>query len=346
MASETMAAVLLTEHGDVDALDYRTDVPVPEPAPNELLVDVAACGLNNTDVWTREAAYDGGDGGWSGDVQFPLVQGADVCGTVVEVGDRVDAERLGDRVVVDPALPGDGDDEFRALSDAAFLGSERDGGFAEYVTVPAANAHRVESDRTDAELAAVPTAYATAERMLNRGGVATGDTLLVTGASGGVGTGLVQLARRRDATVVAVTSSPHADGVRELGADHVVRRDEEPVVDGVESRVGAVDAVADVVGGDLFRPLLERLRPGGRHVVAGAVAGPVVDIDLRPLYLEHRSVVGSSMWTRSEFRDVLGYVETGALDPVLAETFDLAELPAAQRRFTDGEFLGKLVVEP
>lgn len=275
------------------------DVPVPEPAPDEVRVRVDACGLNNTDIWTREAAYDGGDGGWSGDVEFPLVQRADICGKLVEVGDRVDADRLDDRVVVDPALPADADDEFRVLSDAAFVGSERDGGFAEYVAVPAANAHRVESDRMDAELAAVPTAYATAERMLNRGEVATGDTLLVTGASGGVGTGLVQLARRRDATVVAVTSSPHADGVRELGADHVVRRDEESVVDGVEARLDGtpVDAVADVVGGDLLRSLLECFEPGGRHVVAGAVAGPVVELDFRPLYLEHRSVVGSSMWT-------------------------------------------------
>jgi len=140
--------------------------------------------------------------------------------------------------------------------------------------------------------------------MLNRAGVGAGDDVLVTGASGGVGTGLVQLARRRGARVLGLTSSGKADSVREIGADEIVARDEEELSTVLEgwTEDGRVDVVADVVGGESFQEFLESLRPGGGVVTAGAVAGPVTEIDLRTVYLKQVDVVGSTMGTRSEFR--------------------------------------------
>ena len=205
-----MKGVQLTGHGGLENLVYREDLEEPVPGPADVLVRVGAAGINNTDVWTREGAYGAQDDptkvqGWRREaLSFPRIQGADVVGRIAAVGADVSTDRVGERVLVDPALytaNGDG------LLDAGIIGSERDGGFAELVAVPADNAHTIESSLSDAQLASFPTAYVTAERMLRRARVGEGDTLLVTGASGGVGTGVVQLAKLRGAWVVAVVGA-------------------------------------------------------------------------------------------------------------------------------------------
>jgi NADPH:quinone reductase-like Zn-dependent oxidoreductase len=268
---------------------------------------------------------------------FPRIQGADIAGRVVGVGPGVPTDRIGERVLVDSALyVGDG------LLEADIIGSERDGGFAELVAVPAQNAHRIESDLSDAELASFPTAYVTAERMLNRARVAAGETVLVTGASGGVGTGLVQLAKIRGATVVAIVGAGKEDRVRDLGADAVVTRGQD-----VTSAVDApVDAVADVVGGEQVAELLQLLRPGGRYVVAGAIAGPLVTVDLRTIYLKQLDVLGSTMGNRDEFAALVAHIESGRLRPLVWATYPLADLARAQADFRRKDFVGKLVVIP
>ena len=202
-----MRAVLLTGHGGPERLDYREDVAEPEPGAGEVLIAVGAAAINNTDIWTREGAYGSADdpaavSGWRREpMAFPRIQGADVAGRIVAVGAGVPETRIGERVIVNPVLYSDLGD---GLVGMGYLGSERDGGFAEFVAVPAANALAIESDLGDAELASFPTAYLTAEGMLDRARVAAGEMLLVTGASGGVGSALVQLARARDARVVAL----------------------------------------------------------------------------------------------------------------------------------------------
>ncbi len=203
----SMRAVLLTGHGGPERLDYREDVAQPEPGAGEVLIAVGAAGINNTDIWTREGAYGSADdaaavSGWRREpMAFPRIQGGDVAGRIMAVGADVPETRIGERVIVNPVLYSD-------LGDGmGYLGSERDGGFAEFVAVPAANALAIESDLGDAELASFPTAYLTAEGMLDRARVAAGETLLVTGASGGVGSALVLLARARDARVVALAGS-------------------------------------------------------------------------------------------------------------------------------------------
>jgi alcohol dehydrogenase len=340
-------AVLLTGHGGLEKLEYRDDVADPAPGRGEVLIRVGAAGLNNTDIWTREGAYGdpGRARGWRGEpLTFPRVQGADIAGRIVAVGPGVPTDRMGERVLVDNALyagPGEG------LLDAGIIGSERDGGFAELVSVPAQNAHRIESDLSDAELASFPTAYVTAERMLNRARVAAGETVLVTGASGGVGTGLVQLAKIRGATVVAIVGAGKRDLVRDIGADAVVTRGHD-VASAVEQAVGGapVDAVADVVGGKRVGELLQLLRPGGRYVVAGAIAGPLVTVDLRTIYLKQLELFGSTMGNREEFAALVGHIESGRLRPLVWATYPLAELARAQADFQRKSFVGKLVMIP
>ena len=206
---EKMRGVRLVGHGGLDMLDIRTDIPLPMPQSREVLVRVSAAGVNNTDINTRIAWYSKHDGAsedasWAGQpLQFPRIQGADVCGRIVATGDDVDTDRIGERVLVEPCIR---EAQGRDLERPWYLGSECDGGFAEYTVVASRHAHAVDSALSDAELASFPCSYSTAENLLTRAGVIRGDRVLITGASGGVGSGAVQLAKARGATVVAVTS--------------------------------------------------------------------------------------------------------------------------------------------
>lgn len=344
-----MRGILMTRHGGPEALEYREDLPDPRPAPGQVLVRIGAAGLNNTDIWTREGAYGAEDDpdaalGWRREpMTLPRIQGGDIAGRIAAVGEGVPQSRIGERVLVNPVLYGANG---KGLLDAGVIGSEMNGGFAEYAVVPDENAVAIRSELSDAELATFPTAYLTAEHMLNRGRVAKGESVLVTGASGGVGSALVQLLRTREARIAAVAGEDKIPRLRELGADVVVARG-----DGLAARVEAelgerpFDVVADVVGGDSFNDLLQLLKPAGRYVTAGAVGGPVVQLDLRTLYLKHLELIGSTVGTREEFKRLVSLIESGEVRPLLAETYDLRDLPKAQEAFLGKRFFGKLVVQ-
>ncbi|MBA0125891.1 zinc-binding dehydrogenase [Haloechinothrix sp. YIM 98757] len=345
-----MRAVVLTAFGGPETLEYREDVPDPAPTEGEVLVRVGAAALNNTDIWTREGAYGlpgnpHAPAGWRGPVSFPRIQGGDVAGTVTEVGPGASAERVGSRVLVDPAI-------YRGTGwhapPVGLLGSEADGGFAEYVTVPETHAHDVTgSPLTDEELACLPVAYGTAMGMLERAGLRAGETVLVTGASGGVGLALVQLAAARGAEVLAVTTSSKSDRVREAGAAHVLLRDADRLADRLAGCApGGLDMVADVVGGEDFEQLMPLLREEGRLVIAGAVAGAVVPFDLRRLYLHNRNLVGSSMHTRRHFDRLVDLARTGSVRPRVAGRYALDGIHEAQREFRAARHVGKIVLVP
>lgn len=350
----TMQAVQLIGHGGLEQLVHSPDVPTPAPAAGEVLIDVHACGMNNTDIWVREGAY-GSDtdpaavSSWRrgrSTLTFPRIQGADIVGRIAAVGPGVDGSRIGQRVIVDFSLYHRpvGDD---SLADIDYIGHGRDGGYAEYVAVPAENAHRITTDLSDAELATFCCAYLTAEQMLDRARLAAGENVLVTGASGGVGSALLQLARVRGAIPYAVTSAGKEAALREIGAEGVVLRDEEDLVAAVQGTVGGeVDVVADLVAGPLFNDLLRILRPEGRYVTAGAIGGPVVQLDLRTAYLKQLELHGSSQGTRTAFARLLTYIEAGRIRPLLERTFRLSALHDAQRAFLAKQFIGKLVVVP
>lgn len=347
-----MKAVVLTGHGDLDKLEYR-DCAVPSVASDEVLIEVHACGMNNTDVWVRQGAY-GTDAdpeavaSWrrgKPTLEFPRIQGTDTVGKIVAVGDEVDAARIGERVMVDFSIyNGDG----VSLADIDYIGHGRDGGYAEYCAVPAENAHSVDSDMSDAELATFCCAYLTAEHMLDRARVSAGERVLVTGAAGGVGGGLMQLCRARGAIPYALTSADKADAVNALGAEGIVLRDQHDWTQQLRTQLQgeSIDVVADVVAGPLFKDLINLLRPEGRYTTAGAFGGAMVELDLRTIYLKHLEIHGSSQGTRQAFSRLLGYIETGKIRASLFATYPLSDFHHAQTDFMAKNYVGKLVVMP
>lgn len=345
----TMTAAVLTRFGGPDAVRV-CQVPVPQPGPGELLVRVGAAALNNTDIWTRAGAY-GLPGrpdalaGWRGPIDFPRIQGGDIAGRVVDVGDGAAPGLAGQRVLIDPALY---DGPGAEANPVGLLGSELDGGFAEYVVVATVRAHDMsDSPLSDEELACLPVAYGTAMGMLERAGLRGGETVLVTGASGGVGLALVQVAAARGARVIALTTTDKGDLVRQAGAHTVVHRD---AGSGADAIVGAapegLDAVADAVGGDGLAEVLTTVRDGGRWVIGGAVAGPVITFDLRRLYLHNISLIGSSMHTPQHFAGLAEAALRGRVAPRVAGRFNLADIHTAQRAFLDRTHVGKIVLTP
>lgn len=355
MPPRTMKAVQLTGHGGLDKLVYRDDVPVPEPAAGEVLIEVSACGMNNTDVWVREGAY-----GTETDpesvstwrrgrstLEFPRIQGTDTVGRIVAVGDGVPESRVGERVMVDFSLYNrpEGD---ASLADIDYIGHGRDGGYAEYTAVPAENAHVIDGDMSDAELATFCCAYLTGEHMLDRARVAEGERVLVTGASGGVGSGIIQLCRARGAVPYAVTSKGKEAAMADIGAEASVTREQGDLVAAVEKAAGGkpIDVVADLVAGPLFNDLLRILKPEGRYTTSGAIAGPVVQLDLRTMYLKHLELHGSSQGTRTAFRRLVRYIEEGRVRALLHGTYPLSDFHRAQEAFMSKNFIGKLVIVP
>jgi NADPH:quinone reductase-like Zn-dependent oxidoreductase len=356
-----MRAVVLTGHGGFDKLAFADDWPAPEPAAEEVLIEVGACGVNNTDVNTRTGWYapqvdtassagaDGGfgveEGGWSEPVAFPRIQGADICGRVAGLGEGVRADVVGQRVLVDPWLRNR--DDPAAPEGCGYLGSERDGGFADYVSVPFENVYVVESPLSDVELASFPTPALTAENMLERAQVAESEIVLVTGASGGVGTALVQGIRRRGATPIAVCSRDKAEAVRALGAAAVIERDTRELEAALRRGAGLdrIDVVADVVGGPGWRSLIQLLRRGGRYVCSGAIAGPIVELDLRTIYLNDLTLFGATVPPPHLFGKLIRAIESQAFQPVVAATFPLEQVPAAQELFLAKGHVGNIVID-
>ena len=347
---ETMKAMLLTGHGGPDKLQLAPDWPVPDVTDDEVLIRVGACGINNTDIWVREGAYGSSDDpdevATFGDspLQFPLIQGADIVGEIAAVGSNVSASRIGQRVMVDFGIyAGKGDD----IPSHDYIGSGRPGGFAEYVAVPSDNAHLVESSLTDAELATFCCAYVTGEHMLRRARVTEGERVLVTGASGGVGSGVIQLCRARGAIPYGVAGPGKEEAVRQLGAEDVITRGQGDLVGSVNAMTGgqAVDVVVDTVSGPMLPHLLEALCPQGRYATCGAMGGAMVELDMRRVYLKNLEIHGATQGTRRDFRAVRDYAISGAIKPLLAGTYPLSDLGRAQQDFKKKQFVGKLVVE-
>lgn len=350
-----MAAVELLGHGGFDKLRYSEVVPVPEPSDGEVLIRVAAAGINNTDINTRigwysakasestEEAIRSGtaseDGDWRGaGLSFPRIQGADVCGRIVTVGNGVPVSRLGERVIVQSCL--------RSLAKGDFtpwLGSERDGGFAQFVCAPALDTYPVACDLSDAELAAVACAYGTAENLISRASLSAGETVVITGASGNVGLAAIQLAKRREAQVIAVAAREKFRGLESVGADRCIARGDDLVA---ALQPSSVDVVIDVVGGPQWPRLMDVLKARGRYAVSGAIAGPLVELDLRKLYLKDLTFFGCTAQDRNVFPDLIGYLERGEIRPLVSKQYALREIVAAQEDFLSKKHVGKIILVP
>ena len=362
----TMSAMVLTGHGGVDKLVHRDDVPVPRPAPGQVLVRVTATAKNNTDRKAREGLYPTKDKdevasfqmGGSATLTFPRIQGADVAGRVAAVGEGVDPARLGERGLLDFNLYPDDRRDINLTPD--YYGHGADGGFAEYVAVPSDQFHTVDkADLADAELAAMGMcSYQTALHMLTSANVVAGERVLVTGASGGVGTALIQLCRVLGAIPYALSTPDKADALRELGAEAVLDRSD---MDGFTDRVreltgGApLDAVMDLVGGDMTDRFIDAMifdmkarNSYPRLSIAGASGGNLSEIMWTRIYLYQVQVFGVSHGTREEAEQLIDWIRSGELKPVLHAAFKLSDLHRAEDYFVSrgNNFLGKIVIVP
>lgn len=351
----TMSGVVLTGHGGFEKLQYRDDLKVPEPTSDEVLIRVAAAGINNTDINTRIGWYSKSvktatgvgttqsydtkqeeDSTWSGvPLQFPRIQGADCCGRIVAVGANVDSKRLGERILVKNMLRHYVD--YHPYECWTF-GSECDGGFAQYTKAPARETYKIECDWSDVELGSVPCAYSTAENMLHRADVKVGEHVLITGTSDGVGAAAIQLAKRRGAYVIAVGGRDKADQLLALGADQVVPRGES-----VPEWLGRdiADVVVDLVAGPSFTELLDVLKKGGRYAVGGAIAGPIVELDVRTLYLKDLSFFERTFQEDIIFSNLISYIERGEIRPHIGKVFPLEHIVAAQEHFLAKQLAGR-----
>nr|WP_290694464.1 zinc-binding dehydrogenase [Halomonas sp. UBA3074] len=362
----TMAAMLLTGHGDIEKLQYHQDVATPKPKAGEVLVQVTATAKNNTDRKAREGLYptkDKGDVtsfamGGSPTLTFPRIQGADVAGRIVAVGEGVDAERLGQRGLLDFNIYADERRNINLTPD--YYGHGADGGFAEYIAVPADQFYHIPNPELhDAELASMGMcSYQTAYHMMTAAQVRAGERVLVSGASGGVGTALIQLCRIVGAIPYAVSQLDKADALKALGAEAVIDRGDLPTfVDRVLETTGGqpIDAVMDLVGGEMTNLFIDTMivdmqgrNSYPRLSIAGASGGNLSEIMWTRVYLYQVQIFGVSHGTREEAEQLVAWIRSGELKPVLHAAFKLSDLHTAERYFVNrgSNYLGKIVLVP
>ena len=364
MRPQTMKAMVLTGHGGIDKLEYQ-DVPVPLPTPGQVLVQVTATAKNNTDRKAREGLYPTKKGemtsfqmGGKPTLNFPRIQGADIVGRVVAVGEGVNDNRIGERGLLDFNLYASERTDINLTPD--YYGHGADGGFAEYVALPSDQFHHIPNpDLADAELAAMGMcSYQTAYHMLTSVNVQAGEHVLVTGASGGVGTALIQLCRIIGAIPYALSQQSKAEALLELGAEAVLdRSDMDTFVDRVKSVTGGrpLDAVMDLVGGERTDRFIDAMifdmnarNTYPRLSIAGASGGNISEILWTRIYLYQVQIFGVSHGTREEAAQLMTWIRDGHLKPVLHGAFRLSELHKAEEYFVNrgSNYLGKIVIVP
>jgi alcohol dehydrogenase len=331
-----MRAAVIHEHGGRDKVVLE-DVPRPRPGPNEIVVAVKACALNHLDIFVRR--------GMPGmPIALPRITGGDIAGIVDEIGPGVAGLAPGERVMLDPAiLTPDGE--------PGALGEHATGGLAEYINVPAGNAIPLPGDISFVQAAALPIAYGTAWRMLiSRGQVRAGEHVLVLGASGGVGTACVQIAKSRGCVVYAASGAPHKlERLRLLGADVLVNYGEQPefhrFVRSCTDGKG-VDVVVNYTGGDTWVRSLKALAHGGRLLTCGATAGFDPKTDIRYIWRRELNILGADGWLREDLLALLDAVRAGSLTAVVDRVLPLEEIREGHRLLEEREVVGKVVITP
>jgi len=342
---QTMSAVVMKAHGDFSQLEYVKDFPTPQLKENEVLVEVKAAGVNNTDINTRIGWYAktedlSQNASWDGQsLQFPRIQGADVCGIIVQVGKNVNSARLGERVIIEPCIT---QINGTTLETPWYFGSECNGGFSNYTKVSSKHAYKIESSYSDIELASFPCSYSTAENLLTRTNVCKDETVLISGASGGVGSAAIQLSLARGANVIAITSPSKAETIKSLGVSKIVYR-EENLIEALGNN--SIDVVIDLVGGSSWNDFLEVLKPKGRYGVSGAIGGAFVELDLRTLYLKDLSFFGCTVLESEVFANLVKRIEKEEIKPLVSKVFDLPNIVDAQKEFLTKKHIGKIVLK-
>jgi NADPH:quinone reductase-like Zn-dependent oxidoreductase len=343
---KTMRAAVFAEFGGPEVIEVRK-VPVPEPGAGQVRVRVEASSMNHLDLWVRR--------GLPIETPMPHIGGSDVAGVVEAVGPGAESVPLGARVVVDPSIgyewyTGQDQGESFGAPSLRLIGEHTQGGFAEFAVVPAANLLELPRDFSAEHAAAAGLVFVTAWRaLIGRGGLRAGERVLITGASGGVGTAAVQIAARAGARVFAVTSGPRkASMLQDLGAEIVYDRTSVDFSREAWRDTGkrGVDLIFDTVGETVWHNCLRALAPGGRLVTSGATTGSHGVTEIRLVFWKQLSILGSTMGTPAEFRQVMRLVFAGALRPVIHETLPLAETRQAHEILESGQVFGKLVIVP
>lgn len=340
-----MKAVLFYTHGNSEVLQYM-DFPTPQPGAGQVLVRLKAAALNRLDVWVRN--------GWPGiKLEYPHIPGADGAGEVAALGEGVTQWKVGDRVVINPNLSCGHCEYCIAGQDNRclewqLLGENVRGTYAEYVVIPAANLYRLPDGFDEHQAAAAALVFQTAwHSLITRGGLRAGETVLVVGASGGVNTASIQIAKLAGATVYVVGSNPQKLALAEaLGADFLIDRskDENWARTAYQLTQGrGVDVVVDNVG-TTFPQSFRAARKGGRILTVGNTGGPKFEIDNRYIFGKHLTLIGSTMSTRSDFATVMNLVFAGKLRAVIDRTYPLAQARQAQERLERGEQQGKITL--
>lgn len=341
-----MRAALFDEFGGPDVLRIVDDEPTPEPGRGEVRVAVRASAMNHLDLWLRR--------GLPIETTMPHIGGSDVAGVVDKAGSGVDESWLGARVVVDPSLAC-GECEWCRRGETPLcdrfriLGEHTQGGFAEYVVAPVANLYRIPDDYEFERAAAAPLVFLTAWRgLVTRARLQRGETVLITGASGGVSTAAIQIAKHLGAFVYAVTRAEHIEPVKQLGADVVYDREHVDFSKEIWKATNkrGVDVILDSVGSQTWKQTLRALAKLGRLVVYGATTGPIGETDLRLIFWKQLEILGTTMSTHREFRDVMDLVFSGALEPVVDSVLPLDEIRTAHERLEAGDHFGKIVLVP
>ena len=354
---EYMNAVVTTGNGGYEKLLYKK-VKTPIPNNDEVLVKVLAAGMNNTEINTRLGWYSsnikvgtdqlnikiekGGsikNAGWNGTTSFPLIQGTDCCGVIIKSGNNRNNSLIGKRVIIRSCIRVNG---FKSRQ-KIWMASNFDGAFADYVKVPMSEVFPIKSNWSDAELATIPCSYGTAENMLHVSECYKDDTVLITGASGGVGSALIQLAKVRGCKVIAIVNKLKFESAIKIGADEVIDRDDF-LLDHLEENT--VSLVVDVVGGINFTNFFKVISPGGRYVSSGAISNPIVNFDLRDLYLKDIKMFGCTTWEEPIFNNLVSYIEKNRIQPLLSKTFKLSNIVEAQIEFLKKKHFGNFVLIP
>ena len=336
-----MRAAVVYEHGDLDQIRLEEHYPDPEPDPGWVKLRVGACSINYHDIFSRR--------GMPGiKLPLPLIIGSDVAGEVVALGDGVASVSVGDRVLVDP-LPS-------AENGGRMIGEGFDGGRAEYCLAHASQLVPVPDSLGLDVAASIPLAYATAHRlMVTRGAVAAGEKVLVLGASGGVGTACVLLAKLAGAEVIACASSAEKlERLRALGADHTIDYTANDMREAVWELVGkprvfgvgGVEMVVNCTGGGTWKDSIRCLKAGGRLLTCGATAGFDEAVDVRYVWTFEHSLMGSNGWRRDDITTLLDHAASGRLVPVIDRVLPLDRVHEAERLLEDRAVFGKVVLTP
>jgi NADPH:quinone reductase-like Zn-dependent oxidoreductase len=338
-----MKAAVFSEFGGPEVLRVE-ETALPEPRPGEVRIAVRASALNHLDLWARR--------GMPG-ISLPHIGGSDIAGTIESVGAGVD-RRIGEPVIVDPGLSC-GTCEFCLRGEKplcatySIIGEHTDGGFAEFVVVPSVNAYGIPGHYGFAQAAAAPLAFLTAWRgLVSRAKLGAGESVLITGASGGVAVAAIAIARHLGATVHAITTTENVERVESLGADHVWDRTDpghRKALFGATGRRG-VDVVFDSVGQATWHENIRALARGGRMVVYGATSGHEAPTDVRHVFWKQVSIIGTTMSNRGEFEKVMKLVFDGTLEPVVDVVWPLERIRDAHERLENGQQFGKIVLEP